>query len=153
MSGRARGDREQADDDEKEGLALLSVSARDASSSARRALFLSAFFPPYIARFPSLGVSSFAAGSREGCSPRGRATRRPAGDKSRISCFPAVHSLGRRLRRRRVGGGNLSLADDPLKRIRPRSRQMYATTLLRAATREVIQRHATRPTRHVRPLM
>lgn len=85
--------------------------------------------------------------------------RRSAGDKSRISCSCCAlawkrrrHYRRRRCRRRRCHhyyicrGGNLSLADDPLKQICPRTSPIYRTT-----TREVIQRHATRstPTRAV----
>lgn len=79
--------------------------------------------------------------------------RHSAGDKSRISCCwrctrsegglpePAATAAAPPLTFR---GRNLSVADDPLKRICPRTRQCMA---LRAATREVIQRHATSPTR------
>lgn len=121
--------------DERAELVLLSVSVCDAFST-QGALFFSplvcpqVFFPP--------GFLSRAR--RE--DPAGDEQRHSAGDKSRISCYG-----GALVRKATVPpppltfrGRNLSLADDPLKRICPHTRQR---TALRAATREVIQRHAT----------
>lgn len=111
---------------------------------AGRTLLLSSrpspsFFPP---DFLSLEMLSRAR--REDLA--GDEQRHSAGDKSRISCYG-----GALVRKAAVPpppltfrGRNLSLADDPLKRICPHTRQC---TALRAATREVIQRHATSPTR------
>lgn len=103
------------------------------------------FFLSFLAEFFSLPSDFLSLDAL----PRGsRRQRHSAGDKSRISCYvgalawkAALPPLSPPLLPLLPGGGNLSLADDPLKRICPRTRQC---TTLRAATREVIQRHATR---------
>lgn len=133
-----------------EPVASLSVSVCDAFSqcvgrtplSSRSLLSrVSEFFSlPVLLSLDALPGEDFAGGEQ----------RHSAGDKSRISCYRAG-ALARKAAPPpppfSFWGGNLSLADDPLKRICTRQ-----CTTLRAATREVIQRHATHPTRHVRCL-
>jgi len=121
----------------REGLVLLSVSVCDAFST-QGALFFSLVHPqvffPFGAFFPSR------------CPPV--RARTSAGTSSAILPATKVEFLatGGALVRKATApltfrGRNLSLADDPLKRIYPHTRQC---TALRA-TREVIQRHATSP--------
>lgn len=134
--------RRASEETRRVGLVLLSVSVCDAFSTQGALLFSPGSSPSF---FPSQAFfPSRCPPVRARTSPGTSSAILPA---TKVEFLATVGALVRKTAAPppplTFRGRNLSLADDPLKRICPHTHQCA----LRAATREVIQRHATGPPR------